>query len=498
MTRNLLLALFMGGGLLTAGANDYGFTDNIQEANILHCFDWKFKDIREELPRIAEAGFGAVQVSPVQGNAAQGAEWFYAYLPYDFAFTDNKANGNGTRQDLKALCDEASRYGIKIIVDVVANHINKSAAYRNGWWKNTDYLRDLGGINYGSRTSITHNNLGDYKDVVSENADVQQRALEFVQDLKSLGVKGIRWDAAKHIGLPSENCAFWSVVCGEEGIWHYGEILDNPGGTGDSNWKVLKEYAQYMSVTDNVVARTILNLYKGKNAPTKYANHCAEKSGHGVDPSRVIYWAESHDTYSNDGGETKNVDQDLIDRAYCFQACREKEAALYLSRPFEKERTRIRMGVKGSVNALENPAIGAVNRFRVAMNGKPETVSLVAGKQGHSLFARKDGGFVLILPSAIEKDIEIENPSGYVVPGTYKDEIDGTSFTVTQSTIKGHVGPSGYAVVIAGETAVGEVESDNTVYDPVYYTLQGVRVENPSKGLYIKVEGPKSTKVYVK
>ena len=156
------------------------------------------------------------------------------------------------------------------------------------------------------------------------------------------------------------------------------------------------------------------------------------------------------------------------------------------------------MGAKGSVNALENPAIGAVNRFRVAMNGKPETVVLVAGKEGHSLFARKNWCFVLILPSAVEKDIDIENPSGYVLPGTYKDEVDGTTFTVTSSSIKGHVGPSGYAVVIAGQTAVSEVESDNTEYNPVYYTLQGVRVENPTHGLYIKVEGPKSSKVYVR
>ncbi len=491
--RSLLFSSFLGLLSLTAAAENYGFTDNIQEANILHCFDWKFTDIQQELPRIAEAGFGAVQVSPVQGNCASGAEWYYAYMPNDFAY---RGNGNGTKVQLQELCAEAEKYGIKIIVDVVANHVNGAKGYRNAWWNESGRLRNLGGINYNNRTSITHNNLGDYQDVVSENEDVQARALAFVQELKELGVKGIRWDAAKHIGLPSEGCNFWPVVCGEAGIWHYGEILDNPGGGNAKEWTVLQEYSEYMSVTDNVFANLVLNLYKGGNSPTKVANHSLTTSaGHGIDGSKVIFWGESHDTYSNDGGTTKNVSQDLIDRAYCFQACREKEAAVYFSRPAETARTKIRMGVKGSVNALENPAVGAINRFRVAMNGKPEKIQLVPGKTGHALFARKDGGFALIMPNAAETDIDCANPEGYVLPGVYKDEVSGTSFTVTEEKITGHVGPTGYAVVIAGETAVDTIEIDTPDVDPVYYNLQGIRIDNPTSGLYIKVEGKKTSKV---
>lgn len=493
MKRVFLSCLLAMECLTSFASNDFGFTSDIQEANILHCFDWKFSDIQAELPRIAQAGYGAVQVSPVQGNCGSNAEWFYAYLPFDFAF---KSNGNGDADALKSLCEEADKYGIKIIVDVVANHINKSKGYRHPWWNESGRLRNLGSINYNNRTSITHNNLGDYEDVVSESEEVQERAVEFLRKLKSLGVKGIRWDAAKHIGLPSENCGFWTAVCSEEGLWHYGEILDNPGGGNAKTWDVLQEYANYMSVTDNVFARLILNLYKGGNSPTKYANHCLNTSaGHGIDPSRVIYWAESHDTYSNDGGETKNISQDLIDRVYCFQACREKEAALYFSRPSATERTKIKMGVKGSVNALENPAVIAVNRFRVAMNGKRETIKLVPGKEGYSLFARSEGGFVLILPSAKEMDIDVVNPEGYVVPGTYKDEVNGMSFTVTSDKITGHVGPSGYAVVIAGETAVSEISAEQEEVVPVFYNLQGVRVDTPTSGIFIKVEGSRSTKI---
>ncbi len=42
-------------------------------------------------------------------------------------------------------------------------------------------------------------------------------------------------------------------------------------------------------------------------------------------------------------------------------------------------------------------------------------------------------------------------------------------------------------------TGVSVIEAETTL--PVYYNLQGVRVDNPSAGLYIKVEGKKASKV---
>ena len=106
-------------------------------------------------------------------------------------------------------------------------------------------MRWNGGINYGDRTSITHNQLGDYGDINSEDAEVIARAKAYVQQLHDLGVKGIRWDAAKHIALPSENCGFWTAVTSVEGMYHYGEILDSPGPDAS----IIKEYTTMKVVT---------------------------------------------------------------------------------------------------------------------------------------------------------------------------------------------------------------------------------------------------------
>lgn len=72
-------------------ADEYGLADNIQDGTILHCFDWKYTDIKAELKNIAEAGFTAVQTSPAQKG--DGQVWYWLYQPQTFSIQSN-AIGN--------------------------------------------------------------------------------------------------------------------------------------------------------------------------------------------------------------------------------------------------------------------------------------------------------------------------------------------------------------------------------------------------------------------
>lgn len=413
----------------SAWAADYGLPASIQDGNILHCFDWTFNDIKAELPAIAEAGFGAVQVSPVQGNCSTNAEWFYAYMPYDFKF---RANGNGSRQQLQALCTEAEKYGIKIIVDVVANHVNQASGYHDPWWDSNGRVRWNGGINYGDRYSITHGQLGQYGDVNSEDAQVQARAKEFVEDLKSLGVKGIRWDAAKHIGLPSEGCNFWKTVCSVPGMYHYGEILDGPGGNANT---LMKEYTQYMSVTDNDYSNQCRN---NDGVPGGHAGWASSV----ISDSKVVYWAESHDDYSNEWQASTHVSQAQIDRAWAIGACRKGAAGLYFSRPAANTRTTIKMGQKGSVQ-FKQPQIAQVNKLRNLAIGKADYFT---SSNGAACVTRQGVGAVIVKRGG-GGSVTIANGGGYCPAGQYKDKVSGATFTVTATSISGNVGSSGIAVL---------------------------------------------------
>lgn len=424
---SLLLLMGLCG---TSWSADYDLPSEIQDGNILHCFNWPIKEIKAELANIAAAGFGSIQISPCQrGDVSVGSPWHDLYRPYDLAF---KSSGYCSEADLQSLCQEAANYGIKIIVDVVANHVDKTAGYHDTWWDSNGRVRWNGGINYGDRYSITHGQLGDYGDINSEDSEVCARGKAYVEKLKSLGVKGIRWDAAKHIGLPSEGCGFWSSVTSVPGMYHYGEILDAPG----PNAGIIEEYANYMSVTDN-----------------KYSNGAARNNGgipggyggawvvdYSVPDTKLVYWAESHDTYSNEEW-SQNVDQSVIDRAYASYACRNGATALYLSRPNTKGFNNIKVG-KGST-AFTGKHIAAVNKFRNQMQGRKDWCEATGNT---FCVTRQDGGAVIVMKGS--GNVSVVNGGGYCPSGTYTDLVNGGSFTVTSSTITGNVGSCGIAVII--------------------------------------------------
>ena len=450
MKKNFLCSLMLG--LMTIPASwgaDYGLPAAIPDGNILHCFNWPAKDVEAALPQIAAAGFGSVQLSPLQRpDAKVGYAWHDLYRPYDLAF---KSSSWTSEADLKSLCAKAKEYGIKVIVDVVANHVDKTAGYHDTWWDANGRVRWNGGINYGDRYSITHGQLGDYGDVNSELSEVAARGKAYVEQLKEMGVSGCRWDAAKHIGLPSEGCSFWSTVTSVPGMFHYGEILDSPGPDAS----IITEYGKYMSVTDNEYSNYAAKSNGG--IPGGYGGSWAVNHGLG---DKVIYWAESHDTYSNDEW-SQNVDQSVIDRAYAAYACRKDAAALYLSRPNAKGFDNIKIG-KGST-AFTSKHISEVNKFRNTMVGKADWCE-AAGNT--FTVTRKDGGAVIV--SKGSGNVSVVNGGGYCPAGTYTDRVSGGTFTVTASTISGNVGSSGIAVLIKDglEPPIGGGGDDPIIITP--------------------------------
>lgn len=428
--------------------NQYGLPEEIKQGNILHCFDWKMADVKEELPNIAKAGFVAVQLSPMQRAAANGVNWSDPYRPYDFKFV---ANGMGNAEDLKALCAEAEKYGIKIIVDVVFNHIDKTP-YHDSWWNEGNRYRtdNKKSINYNDRNSITHDQMGDYYDVNTENPDVIARAKAYIEELKSYGVRGIRFDAAKHIGTPSEGSQFWPEVTSVPDMFYYGEILDSPGGINSA--ALFKEYGSIMSITDNRYSTTARSA---DGTPATAAN----LGNSTLDESLLIYWGESHDTWANDpayGGVTKNTSEATIDRTYAILTSRGTGVGLYLSRPSSSNFGSIRVGQKGSTHFTARP-VAEVNKFRNEMVGKAYKYT-VSGTV--AVVTRQDGGAVIVRRGG-SGEIEIANTEGYCPVGTYYDRISGNKFTVTASTISGKVGESGVAVIY-GDFVPGPDFEDET------------------------------------
>ena len=411
--------------------NKYGLKDNIQDGVILHCFDWTLADIQEEIPNIAKAGFTAVQTSPVHERAGKGSVWYDVYRPYDFKI----GNGLGTEADLKALCAKAHEYGVKVIVDVVANHTD----YGNV----ADRLKDQGLYhqpfdvgNWHDRHQVTFGKIGMW-DLDTNNPTVQAIIKQYIQDLKACGVDGIRWDAIKHIGLPSEHDSFMQNVVDQE-MYNYGEILDSTGG--DDN-VLFPEYQTYMSITDNGYGNGFANSFAGGSINESVGNF----NQRNAKTEKLVYWGESHDTYANDGGESKNKSQNVIDRAYAVVAGNNGATALYFSRPFQKAKDDIKFGDKGSVH-FKDAEVAQVNHMHNVCAGEPNYYV-----KGNGVCAQvRKSGAIIVLGSGSDRDVTVANGAGdgkWLKSGTYKDMVGGGAFTVNASTISGHVGESGIAVI---------------------------------------------------
>ena len=456
----------------SAGAS-YGLASNIKDGNILHCFDWKYNDIKAELKNIAQAGFTSVQTSPAQTPDPLG-QWYGLYLPREFKCTSGPL---GTKAELQALCSEAENYGIKVVVDVVANHLTGDHANIQNDLKDGQYWHpEFDVSDWGDRYQITMGKIG-MADLNTGHSYVQNVVYNYLQDLKGIGVDGFRFDAAKHIGLPSEGDGFWAKIS-NIGLYRYGEILDSPGG--DAN-NVMKEYANYIGITDSDYSGTITGAIRD--------GHTVESNGNwvnrGISGDKIVYWGESHDTYSNDpppkeGGWTKYLDQNIIDRAYAVLGAKANSQSLYLSRPYQKDKTSIMSGQKGSTH-FTSPEVAAVNHFHNAMVGKKEYYTT-----GNNCFVVcREGGAVIVAAKGSNFDVTVPNGGSIVAQGSYKDEVSGGQWTVNGSSISGHIGQSGIAVIYNAKPAgpSASVTPGTTSYKTDSLTLT-LSYDNATSGQY--------------
>lgn len=424
---------------------------------ILHCFDWTYQQIIDELPDIAQAGFSSVQTSPAQLAVKGNSIWYYLYQPNCFAVGDS---GLGSEADLKRLCTEADKYGIKVIVDVVANHLAGDHSNIDSDLKGSEYWHHAGSnINYKNRWQITHGDIG-MPDLNSENWLVQQKVSNYVQQLKNDGVDGIRWDAAKHISLPLEGCGFWSTVI-DKSMYNYGEILVGAIDENEvdqrtaSNINWMKEYTSYMSVTDSNYGNDVINAFNRGRVPSGFGSWVVS----GLSEDTLVYWAESHDTYANDGGSTKYVDQNKIDRAYAIVGSRDGASALYFSRPAQTDKEKIMVGQKGSTH-FESAEVAAVNHLHNACIDEEDYYTTTSDLSAAAVV--RESGACVVLGSGGNREVTIANgglrkDGSYTrtTPGVYYDEITGNKFTVTQDTISGEVGSTGIAVFYKDDNGHG-------------------------------------------
>ena len=367
-------------------------TVTIQDNTVLHCWDWSMNTIKNNLDNIANAGFKTIQLSPMQpqkdyyNGGRWEDQWWKLYQPLGFSIAQVNQNVLGTKDELKSMCDAAEAKGIKVIVDVVANHLaggddrSLNGAVRNFEPEiyNQNLIHHLGDktkeAGYDSNSEyIIRGAIGGFPDLQTENSIVQNRVLSLLKEYIDVGVDGFRFDAAKHIETPDDGdyaSQFWpTVINGATNYAHfknlptpyyYGEILTTPGTRRDFEW-----YTKYMSVTDNEEGTEAIDSVEKKN-PLIISNSLYKTM---LPADKLMLWGESHDTYANSWGSTRGSEQADINKAYCIQASRKDASTLYFARPI----SNANMGGVGATD-YQNAEIKAANVFHNRIMFSPETI----------------------------------------------------------------------------------------------------------------------------
>ena len=224
--------------------------ENGQKGAIVELFGWPFDDIAEECEFLGNAGYMAVKVFPASESiltfdTVENGElnpWWFLYQPVSYRLHSRM----GDKKQFKNMINKCRQHGVRVYSDAVINHMagngnDMYADHRNNagscvhwgpkagsagspWWttgwqyENNAYTGKRPGLEFPSvpytasdfhcersLNSWTDANilntgwLSGLTDLNTEKEYVQQRIADYITDMLSMGVSGIRVDAAKHI-----------------------------------------------------------------------------------------------------------------------------------------------------------------------------------------------------------------------------------------------------------------------------------------------------------
>lgn len=466
---------------------------SMKDGTVLHAWCWSFNSIKENMAAIKEAGYTSVQTSPINavvvgngGDKKFTEQWYYHYQPTAYTIGNYQL---GTEAEFIEMNRVAEQYGIKIIVDAVLNHTTSdynaisSEVKSIPKWTHGNTLVE----NWGSRWDVTQNSLLQLWEWNTQNPEVQQYLLKFLKNAVADGADGFRYDAAKHIELPGEypsefGSNFWNVILNNGSEFQYGEVLqDNISRDAD--------YANLMSITASQYGHSIRDMLRNRNANAgNLGNYQA-----GVDPSKIVLWVESHDTYANGKTDSESESAWMSDEdlklGWAMITARAKGTPLFFSRPVGggngvrfPEQTKL--GDAGS-NLYKDPTIVAVNKFHNAMVGQSEYIRNPNGDTNVAMIERGTQGAVIANLSDSEKSLNTETK---LANGTYKDQISGKTYTVSNGRLSGSIARRSVLVLTKGDdnlaslSVQGYQEGSHTfLTDTLNLTLQ---TSNTSEATY--------------
>ncbi|KAJ6502915.1 glycoside hydrolase [Mycena vitilis] len=268
---------------------------------IIQMFEWTWASVAAECTNfIGPAGYGYVQVSPPQEHV-QGSQWYTDYQPVSYILTSKRGN----EAQFKSMISTCHAAGVKVIADTLFNHMTGSdsgtgvagSSYTHynypGIYQTQDFHHcglESGDeiVNYNNRMEVQTCELQNLADLATNTDYVRGKLAAYGNHLLSLGVDGMRLDAAKH--MPAADIAdilsrlTSKPYISQEVIWGSGEPIQPSEYVGNGDVQEFRYTTALKNAFSGSGISSLQNLdnkgwVAGNNANVFVANHDTERNG---------------------------------------------------------------------------------------------------------------------------------------------------------------------------------------------------------------------------
>ncbi|MEQ9547193.1 MAG: carbohydrate-binding module family 20 domain-containing protein [Marinobacter sp.] len=282
-------------------------THQAQAGAFVHLFEWQWSNVAQECENfLGPKGFSAVQVSPPQEHI-QGSAWWTRYQPVSYQIQGRSGDSNAFA-DMVQRCNAA---GVEVYADAVINHMangsgtgTAGSAYDSGSFSYPIYSSNdfhspctINPEDYGNDAWRVRNcQLVGLPDLDTADSYVQNTIAGYLNHLTSLGVKGIRIDAAKHMS-PSDISGILSRL--NDPLYVFQEVIDLGGEAVSAS-----EYTGISDVTEFRYSASIGDVFK--NQKLAYLSSFGESWGFLAGGDAVVF-TDNHDNQRGHGAGGSNV-----------------------------------------------------------------------------------------------------------------------------------------------------------------------------------------------
>lgn len=254
-----------------------------QPTAIFHAFHQTYSDVKDFVCDLGAQGYSHVQIAPAQ-KSNPGMEWWARYQPVGYGVIE----GRGSETDLRDLVRVGHDCQVKVIADVVFNHMADLGDCRD--------LRCFPGlspddfhprceINYADGNKFSEVNcwLGSLPDLI-HNDKVQRLQKAHLKKLLDLGIDGFRFDAAKH--MPREVVAEYVRYINDQSngnAWNYLEVIEDQDTRAE-------DYNDIAAVTDFVLYKSMKRAFSAGGDLRSLRIPVA------INDPRSVTFGQNHDT----------------------------------------------------------------------------------------------------------------------------------------------------------------------------------------------------------